>query len=60
MEFGTETKPGKPIHKDPAIVKDRNGCQRLEMPRDHPTLVQHYEYHTQRWRRANGDISIIV
>ena len=41
MEFGTETKPGKPIYNNPAIVKDKNGCQRLEMPRDHPTLVQH-------------------
>ena len=59
MEFGTETKPGKPIRQEPAIVKDKNGCQRLEMPRDHPTLVQHSQYHTQGWR-ANGDISIIV
>ena len=59
MEFGTLSKPGKQIRHDPAIVKDKNGCQRLEMPRDHPTLVQHSQYHTQGWR-ANGDISIIV
>ena len=29
------------------------------MPRDHPTLVQHSQYHTQGWR-ANGDFSILV
>ena len=59
MEFGAESKPGKPFCHDPAFVKDKNGCQRLEMPRDHPTLGQHSQYHTQCWR-ANGDISIIV
>jgi hypothetical protein len=31
----------------------------LEMPRDHPSLVQHSQYHTQAWR-ANGDISLIL
>lgn len=51
--------PGKPIRSLPAIVKDKNSCLRLEMQRDHPTLVQHSQFHTQGWR-ANGDISIIV
>lgn len=32
---------------------------RLEIPRDHPMLVQNSRLHTQGWR-ANGDISIIV
>ena len=59
MEFGTESNPGKQIREKPAIVKDKNGCQRLEMPRDHPLLVQHSQFHTQAWR-ANGDISIII
>ena len=43
----------------PAIVKDKNNCMRLEMPRDHPVLVQHSKFHTQGWR-ANGDISLIL
>lgn len=29
------------------------------MARDHPTIVQHSQFHTQGWR-ANGDISIII
>jgi len=49
----------KPTRSSPAIVKDRNGSQRLEMERDHPVLVQHSKFHTQGWR-ANGDISLIL
>jgi hypothetical protein len=41
MEFGTSLNPGKPLRENPAIVRDRNGSLRLEMPRDHPSLVQH-------------------
>lgn len=29
------------------------------MARDHPTIVQHSQFHTHGWR-ANGDISIII
>ena len=46
MIFGTKLKPCKPICHDPAIAKDKNSCQRLETPRDHPTLSQHSKYHT--------------
>lgn len=49
----------KPERQYPAIVKDKNSSLRLEMPRDHPVLVQHSQYHTQGWR-ANGDISLIL
>lgn len=49
----------KPERQYPAIVKDKNSSLRLEMPRDHPVLVQHSKYHTQGWR-ANGDISLIL
>ena len=35
MEFGTSLNPGKPLRENPAIVRDRNGSLRLEMPRDH-------------------------
>lgn len=59
FEFGSESSPGKPVREEPAIVKDKNGCLRLEMPRDHPVLVQHSRYHTQGWR-ANGDVSVIL
>ena len=59
MEFGTLSSPGKPLRDIPALVKDRNGSLRLEMSRDHPTLVQNSRYHTQGWR-ANGDISLIL
>ena len=59
MEFGSTSKPGKPLRLNPAIVKDRNGSLRLEMSRDHPALVQHSQFHTQAWR-ANGDISLII
>ena len=59
MEFGSESKPGKEIKSCPALVKDKNGCLRLEMERDHPMMVQHSQIHTQGWR-ANGDMSIIL
>ena len=49
----------KPLRETPAIIKDRNKSLRLEMPRDHPCLVQHSKWYTQSWR-ANGDISIIL
>ena len=53
MEFPKE------IRDTPGIIKDRNKAMRLEMPRDHPMLVQHSKLHTQGWR-ANGDISLIL
>ena len=59
MEFGTVENPGKPLRSKPAVVKDRNKCDRLELERDHPMLVQHSQFHTQGWR-ANGDISLIL
>jgi hypothetical protein len=59
MEFGSASKPGKPLRSTTALVKDRNGSLRLEMARDHPVLVQHSQFHTQAWR-ANGDISLII
>lgn len=49
----------KPERQYSVIVKDKNSSLRLEMPRDHPVLVQHSKYHTQGWR-ANGDISLIL
>ena len=55
MKFGTLAEPGKCLRSDHAIIKDKNGCLRLEMERDHPLLVQHSRIHTQGWR-ANGDI----
>ncbi|MEW8548278.1 MAG: hypothetical protein AB2693_32640, partial [Candidatus Thiodiazotropha sp.] len=57
MEFGPKDNPGKVLRDHPAIVKDKNGSLRLEMARDHPTLVQHSMYHTQGWR-ANGESSL--
>jgi len=59
MEFGTLSSPGKELRNKPTIVRDKNKSMRLEMPRDHPMLVQNSRLHTQGWR-ANGDISIIV
>ncbi|CAH3045930.1 unnamed protein product, partial [Porites lobata] len=41
MEFGSEFRPGKKVHSNPEIVEDHNGAPRLEMPRDHPRVVQH-------------------
>jgi hypothetical protein len=58
MEFGTESSPEKEIRETPALVKDKNGPLRLEMSRDHPSLVQHSRFYTQGWR-ANGDVSLI-
>ena len=43
----------------PEIVEDHNGAPRLEMPRDHPRVVQHSRYQMQSWR-ANGDASLIL
>lgn len=59
MELGTSVNPGKPLRDSPDLVRDRNGCLRLEMERDHPALVQHSQIHTHAWR-ANGDISLIL
>ena len=59
MEFGSVERPGKPLRCEPAIVKDKKNCDRLELERDHPMLVQHSQFHTQGWR-ANGDISLIL
>jgi hypothetical protein len=56
MEFGTESSE---IRETPALVKDNNGSLRLEMSRDHPSLVQHSRFHTQGWR-ANGDVSYYI
>ena len=47
-----------PLRSIPEIVHDKNNSMRLEMPRDHPTLVQHSQYHTQGWRANGGDISV--
>jgi hypothetical protein len=47
--------PGKEIRETPELVKDNDGSLRLEMSRDHPSLVQHSRFHTQGWR-ANGDV----
>jgi hypothetical protein len=59
MEFGTESSPGKEIRETPALVKDKNGSLRLEMSRDHPSLVQHSRFHTQGWR-VSEDVSLII
>ncbi|CAH3193199.1 unnamed protein product, partial [Porites evermanni] len=59
MEFGSEFRPGKNVHSYPEIVEDHNGAPRLEMPRDHPRVVQHSRYQLQSWR-ANGDVSLIL
>ena len=49
----------KTLRSSPDIIHDGNQSMRLEMPRDHPTLVQHSQVHTQAWR-ANGDLSLIL
>jgi hypothetical protein len=59
MEFGTESSPGKEIRETPALVKDKNGSLRLEMSRDHPSLVQHSRFHTQGWRANSVPNSIL-
>ena len=59
MEFGSEFCPGKKLRNDPEIVGDHNGAPRLEMPCDHPCVVQHFGYQIQPWR-ANGDVSLIL
>jgi len=41
MEFGSEFCPGKKLHGEPEIANDHNGAPRLEMPRDHPRVIQH-------------------
>ena len=59
MEFGSEFHPGKKLRSGPEIVEDHNGATCLEMPRDHPRVVQHSRYQIQSWR-ANGDVSLIL
>ena len=59
MEFRSEFHPGEKLRNSPEIVEDHNGALRLEMPRDHPRLVQHSRYQLQSWR-ANGDMSLIL
>ena len=59
MEFGSEFHPGKKVRNSPEIVEDQNRAPHVEMPRDHPRLVQHSRYQLQS-RRANGDVSLIL
>ena len=59
MEFGSEFNPGKKLHSEPEIVNYHNGAPCLEMPRDHPRVIQHSSYQLQSWR-ANGDVSLIL
>ena len=59
MEFGSEFHPGKKVHSNAEIVEDHNGAPCLEMPRDHPRVVQHSRYQLQSWR-ANGNVSLIL
>ena len=40
-------------------MEDHNVAPHLEMPRDHPPVVQHSRYQLQSWR-ANGDVSLIL
>ncbi|CAH3153590.1 unnamed protein product [Porites lobata] len=55
MEFGSEFHPGKKVHSNPEIVEDHNGAPRLEMPRDHPRVVQHSRYQLQ----SNGNVPVV-
>ena len=57
--FNNNQKLRKEIRETPALVKDKNGSLRLEMSRDHPSLVQQSRFHTQGWR-ASGDVSLII
>ena len=50
MEFGSEFSPWKKLRNDPEIVEDHNGAPCLEMPRDHPRVVQHSRYQMLSWR----------
>ena len=59
MEFGSEFHQGKKLHREPEIVNDHNGTPRLEMPRDHPRVIQNSSYHLQWWR-ANGVVNLIL
>ena len=59
MEFGSEFHLGKKVHSEPEIANDHNGAPRLEMPHDHPRVIQHSSYQLHLWR-ANGDISLIL
>ena len=57
MEFGSEYRPGKKIHSNPEIVEDHNGAPRLEMPRDHPRVVQHSRYQFP-YERRNAAVAL--
>ena len=59
MECGSEFCPGKKLRNYPEIVGDHNGAPRLEIPRDHPCVVQHSRCQIQSWR-GNGDVSLIL
>jgi len=59
MEFGSEFHRGKEPCDTGVIVKERNGALRLELPRDHPRVINHSRYQLQSWR-ANGDVSLII
>ena len=65
MGFGEEQTfrkydtPGEQLHQEPKIVKDKRGFKKLEMPRNHPKVVQSSIDILQSWR-ANCDIQIIL
>lgn len=51
--------PGFRIIKEPEIVKDPRGYCRLELPRNHPRIVQTSIFLLQGWR-ANVDIQLLL
>ena len=59
MTYGKFDTPKKQLHEEPRIVRDKRGFKTLEMPRNHPRVVQSSTDILQSWR-ANCDIQIIL
>jgi hypothetical protein len=63
--FGEEKTPGKadtpglPLRTQPALIKDRRGFMRLELPRNHPRVNQTPLDVLAAWR-ANCDMQLIL
>ena len=51
--------PGFTLRSEPAIVPDARGFKKLEMPRNHPRIIQSSVDLMQCWR-ANCDVQIIL
>ena len=51
--------PGFPLRSEPMLVRDLQGFDRLDLPRNHPRIVTSSKWLLEGWR-ANCDIQVLL